>query len=79
MLMVVVSNILRSTDKEDFHGYGECINCWLSLDGLGAFPKLAMCHALLAKTPTSAMLAVSLGGEMLILALFPMVCQLFNG
>lgn len=77
MLMVVVSNILNSASEAS---YAECISSWLVKEGLMPFPKLAICHALLAKIPPSLLLAVSLGGEeLLILALFPMLCQLFDG
>lgn len=80
MLMVVASNILNSSSSgEDLHSYAECIEKWLCLDGLEAFPKLAVCHALLAKTPVVVLLAVSVQGQKLVLALFPLVCQLFNG
>ena len=77
MLMVVASNILNSASKES---YAEYINGWLTRERWMPFPKLAVCHALLAKIPSSLLLAVSLGREEpLILDLFPMLCQLFDG
>lgn len=55
------------------------IKRWFSLPNLSHFSKLSLCYALLAKIPSAVMAVSELDGGPLILALFPIVCQLFEG
>ena len=79
MLLVVVSNILCSTTTDPLHENREFVNRWISHITLKPFPKLALCYALLAKLSTEVLRGVVIGGEPLLLALFPIVCDLFDG
>lgn len=84
MLSVVLRNILHCVyqdrrSQESCRKHEEVVKHWLSLPGLCPFSKLALCHAFLAKIPTLFMLCMDLNGEQLIMMLFPVVCQLFNG
>ena len=79
MLSVVVSNIiLSSEDSNDLHNHEELVEYWFAHDQLKPFAKLALCHAFMAKLSTKIMVDVKLGDELLVFALFPIVCNLFN-
>ena len=80
MLLVVISNVLNSTlpsTVED--GHKELLTNWLSHSDLKPFSKLALCYAFLAKIPASVLVGVVLRGEPLLLVLFPVICDLFDG
>ncbi len=79
MLAIAVSNILNSTSEEPFLHYAKRVSLFFSLEHLSSFSRLAVCHALLAKTDSSMMTGVMVDGEPLLLSLFPKVCHLFDG
>lgn len=79
MLLVVLSNILGSTDEDPLHGCLELTNHWVSSRAIKPFPKLAMCYAFLAKIPPQVLMGVVSEGELLVLSLFPILCDLFDG
>lgn len=77
MLLVVLSNTLHSDDP--IHGCLELMTHWFSHTAVKPFPKLAMCYALLAKIPPAVLMGVVIRGGSLMLALFPVICDLFDG
>lgn len=80
MLLVVISNVLNSaltSAAEDDRT--ELVTTWFSHSDLKPFSKLALCYAFLAKIPVSVLVGVVLGGEPLLLVLFPVICDLFDG
>ena len=80
--MVLVVIILRTrTSSEDRSAVVTDITSdWLRTTGspLKDFSQLAVCHALLAKLPLSALL-VDARGKPCLLKLFPSICHLFDG
>ena len=59
----------------------EVVTNWLRETGspLEAFPRLSLCHALLAKlTPSSLLVETDPEGKSLLLQLFPVTCHLFD-
>lgn len=80
MLSVVLSNILVSGSGEPLVAYTELVSSWFCRQpDLKPFSKLALCHAFLAKLPAPVLVGVALEGQALLLALFPVVCRLFDG
>lgn len=80
MLLVVVSNALNSSlTSTAADGRNELVTTWLTHSDLKPFSKLALCCAFLAKIPASVLVGVVLGGEPLLLVLFPVICGLFDG
>ncbi|CAI8022701.1 Thyroid adenoma-associated protein [Geodia barretti] len=80
--MVLVVIILRTrTSSEDRSAVVTDITSdWLRTTGspLKDFSQLAVCHALLAKLPLSALFGDA-GGKPCLLKLFPKICHLFDG
>ena len=78
-MLVVLSNAIQSAAAEPLLARLELVQRWLSHSTIKPFPKLALCHAFLAKLPLPVLVGVVLEGEPLLSALFPVVCNLFDG
>ena len=70
--------LLPGADAPQLQSLTAQVDRWLSPSLFKPFPQLAMCYALLAKLPTAVLIVASYDNKPLLIALFPVICKLFN-